>query len=203
MSFYDKFFEKYKEVIDKQSVPDDIIKKYEPILPKPIIDIWRNHGWGGYKDGLFWTINPDQYMKFIKKWVVLDYEKVYPIMRTAFGDLIIIYRFNKDDIDYNDLFIAVIDVKHHDADTVTTLGLEDFFEVGLIKNGRLINSSKIDHDLFYELVNKFGVLKYDQCYGFEPILPLGGKEKIKNAKVFNFDVHLEILTQALKEPIEF
>lgn len=201
MSFYEDFFKKYPQAIDSRGVPQEIMSNYETILPGPIIDIWKKHGWGGYRDGLFWTINPDKYLDYIKKWVVMDYEEVYPIMRTAFGDLIIIYNFKEADEEYEKIRTAVIDIKHHDADKIT-IGLEDFFETCLLRIGRLINSSKIDSDLFDDLVNKYGVLNYDLCYGFDPILPLYRKENIKNVKIVDFDTHLETLTQALAAPLE-
>lgn len=64
-----------------------------------------------------------------------------------------------------------------------------------------MNSTRIDPDLFFDgtLLDE---LKHDQCYGFEPIYLLGGKEVKENMKIVNFDMQLDILTQALKKPIK-
>ena len=128
-------------------------------------------------------------------------DAVYPIMRTAFGDLIIDYHFKKNDNQYEDVAIEVIDTKHHDVNNIT-VGLEDFFDHYLLRPGGFFAATNINFDLFYQAYDNLGALKYEQCYGYEPILPLGGKADIKNIKIVNFDVHLDILTQTLKEPLE-
>lgn len=113
MSGYDQFFEKYQEAIDAREVPQEVIKKYETILPAPIIDLWKRHGFGGYEEGLFWTINPDDYLGYIKKWIdFFDYEDIYPIIRTAFADIIIIYNLKKDDREYKEVGIENINIRH-------------------------------------------------------------------------------------------
>ena len=198
MSGYDQFFEKYQEAIDAREVPQEVIKKYETILPAPIIDLWKRHGFGGYYDGLFWTINPDDYLGYVEDWIdFFDYE-IYPIMRTAFADIIVIYDVKKDD---KDVGVENINIRHGKTNFVT-IGVEDFFRDILIEPGRFMSKSRINDDLFFYGVDNLGILKSDQCYGFEPIALLGGEETEKNMKTCNFDIHLDILTQVLGGPIE-
>ena len=201
MSGYDHFFEKYQEAIEAREVPQEVIQKYETILPTPIIDLWKRHGFGGYEEGLFWTINPDDYLGYLKKWIVFDYQDIYPIMRTAFADVIILYDLRKDDKDYTEVGVENINIRHAKTNNIS-IGLERFFSKSLLEPGFFMADTKIKSDLFFYAIDNLGLIKNDQCYGFEPIAILGGKDTEENMKIFNFDVHLDILTQALKKPIK-
>ncbi len=201
MSITDNFFEKYPDAINSKEVFESTISKYKDILPSPIIELWKKHGFGGYKNGLFWTINPDDYQDYLNRWIITEWNDVIPIMRTAFGDLIFIYGFEKNDPNYAHLGFKLIDVRHCSSNTIT-IGLDDFFENYLLQAGSLMAMTNIDGVHFLHGRGKLGILKSDECYGYEPILALGGKEKKENMKIFNYKVHLEILTNALKEKIE-
>ncbi len=195
MSIYDTFLETYPEAIDAQTVPETVIQKYEAILPEPIISLWKKHGFGGYDQGLFWTINPDEYLDNLQKWLKSDYDGAYPIMRTAFGDLIFICDINNKDKEYSYLIIKAVDIRHCEINFIT-FGLEGFFKNYLMDIGRLCSPTNIDPIMFFNTSDDFGILKSDQCYGFEPILAAGGKEKEKNIRIWNFDEYLRLSTRA-------
>ncbi len=67
MSMIEDFFKKYSEPIDATPVPKEVLKKYENKLPEPIIEMWKRHGFSGYEDGIFWTINPDEYQSYVNR----------------------------------------------------------------------------------------------------------------------------------------
>ena len=195
MSIYDTFLETYPEAIDAQTVPETVIQKYEAILPEPIIDLWKKHGFGGYHKGLFWTINPDDYLDNIQEWLKSDYDGAYPIMRTGFGDLIFISNINKEDTEYSHVRIEVVDIRNCKIEYIT-FSLEDFFKHYLLSVGSLHARTNIDNLLFLYGRMKLGILKSDQCYGFEPIPAAGGKEKEKNMRICNFNEYLGLSTRA-------
>ncbi len=198
MSGYDQFFEKYQEAIDAREVPQEVIKKYETILPAPIIDLWKRHGFGGYEEGLFWTINPDDYLGYVDDWIDFSDYKIYPIMRTAFADIIVIYNLKTDDKEFG---VENINIRHGKTNQIS-MSLEKFFRDILLEPGFFMADTRVKSALFFYGVDNLGILKSNQCYGFEPIALLGGEETEKNMKIFNFDIHLDILTQVLGGPIE-
>jgi hypothetical protein len=202
MSVYEDFFTKYSKAMDPTEVPIEVFNKYKKILPEPIISLWENHGFGGYRKGLFWTINPDEYNGYLEKWIKTQWNDVVPIMRTAFGDIIVMYNIDQDDDEWEDVGFRVIDLKHGDEDLVT-YGVESFFKRYLLRPGGLAEASQIDLDLFHYGVDNLGLLKADECYGFEPLLLSGGKENEESMKKLSFSPHLDILTQALPEPVKF
>lgn len=40
-----------------------------------------------------------------------------------------------------------------------------------------------------------GVLKYDECFGYVPLLALGGSEKVENLKKVKIKEHIKLITQ--------
>ncbi len=48
---------------------------------------------------------------------------------------------------------------------------------------------------YKEAVEKYGSLKYEECFGYEPLLSLGGNESVENIKKLNFRIHLDIISQ--------
>jgi len=40
-------------------------------------------------------------------------------------------------------------------------------------------------------------LKYDECFGFVPLLPMGGKKDVDHLEKVNEKVHIELITQLL------
>lgn len=194
MAVFEKFKQAWGNAIESEKVPDDIIQYYQGKLPDELIELWKEDGWGGYLDGILWTINPKKYEEYLKKWIIINY-KAYPFMRTAYGDLLILYKDIKNIIN-----VDIIDVRHQTLGMITPNGLEDFFENKAIRKGKI--TGKINGLSLLDVSESLGNLHHDECYGFQPILALGGEEKIENLKIVKFDTHLEILTQALSEPIE-
>lgn len=48
-------------------------------------------------------------------------------------------------------------------------------------------------DLYGEAVNKYGKLAYDECFGYVPLLALGGKESVENIKKVKMKEHIAVI----------
>ena len=54
---------------------------------------------------------------------------------------------------------------------------------------------KLDKDLYEEALSRYGTLEYDECFGFVPLLPLGGGEKADNLDKVKILPHIDLITQ--------
>ena len=52
-----------------------------------------------------------------------------------------------------------------------------------------------DIQKYNEAVTKYGNIKFDECFGYVPLLGLGGSEKVDNLKVVKTREHIELITQ--------
>ena len=48
---------------------------------------------------------------------------------------------------------------------------------------------------YIEAVNKLGKLEQDECFGYVPLLGLGGSEKVQNLKKVKIREHIELISQ--------
>ena len=65
----------------------DLIKKYESVLPEELLDICENYGQAELLDGYLRIINPEEYQELLEETYFRGKVSV-PIMTTAFGDII-------------------------------------------------------------------------------------------------------------------
>ena len=61
---------------------------------------------------------------------------------------------------------------------------------------KFLDDDSFLEDFFYEeAVKEYGNLDYNQCFGFVPLLVLGGKRDLTNIDQFGIKEHLELITQ--------
>nr|WP_321236366.1 T6SS immunity protein Tdi1 domain-containing protein [uncultured Psychroserpens sp.] len=186
MELLPEFKLNYKNIIESQPIDGNVLEKYSGTIPYVLGELWKQDGWAGYMNGFIWTINPDDYLEFVLRWIdVPKGTPVIPIMRTAFGDLLVWWEG----------WVKVIDVRHQELSPLHE-DLRKLFENFFTAKTYALEEMRSKY--FPKAHKKLGELKSDECYGFTPILALGGSEKTDNLKVVKFKEHLEILTQAFE-----
>lgn len=185
-----RFLELYKPQENLSKPDDEILNFGRQMLPKEIVELWEEYGFGEYGDGLIKVIDPRDYMNSLYTWLgQKDFNKI-PIIMTAFGD---IFYYRKLEDNEND--ISILDIHYRKID-VCTYSYEDFFE-GYILDKDIIKSV-LRKDLFNEAVKTLGQLKYEEIFFFTPALVLGGAENIKYVKKGKATVHHQVLLQIIQ-----
>lgn len=73
-------------------VPNSSIERYKNKLPEQLLKYWEDFGWCGYAEGLFWTVNPQDYESLLNTWLAgteaFKRDNYYVIARSAFGNCI-------------------------------------------------------------------------------------------------------------------
>lgn len=167
------------------SVDIDIIKKYSRQLPNQIIDIWKELGFGTFYNGYLKVVNPDDYIEIIKK----SYYKgdiSFPIMVTAFGDIITWE---------SDGYACIIKYRYGESDVISS-GFEYFFDIIADEE---CASDYFTIKKFESAVKKYGDLEYDECFGYVPLLALGGKESVNNLKKVKIREHIAMIFEFIGE----
>jgi len=90
------FVKKNKPDKNNEKASKQVLNEYLDLLPKPLLELWRKHGFGFYGDYQFRLINPSHWQATADQWVISDDEtQRTPIAITAMGELII-YRKMSD-----------------------------------------------------------------------------------------------------------
>ena len=164
-------------------------KKIENIrdkLPTEIKELQKKYGEGVFFNGFFKLLNSYDYLDLID-FSYFDAKKVVPFLMTAFGDI-----FVYEDDDY------IIRLSYKDIDYQVVGKTMQWFWDDLL-NPEYLNDYNLDTDinLYREAIKKYGELKYEECFGFVPVLPLGGKQDVEHLDKVNAKVHIELITQMI------
>lgn len=72
-------------------VPYEEAERYRGRVPDRLIEFWVRHGWGSWRDGLFWLCDPEPLMEPMHDLFAGDPEidagRLVPYFRDAFGDV--------------------------------------------------------------------------------------------------------------------
>jgi hypothetical protein len=175
----------------------DQIKKYEGKLPTRLLNYWKEYGWGAFGDGMFWLVNPADFVNVLDAWChnLVNIDDAYVIGRSAFGKLIVWKKGHGK-------FMHIIPFEH----TVYTFapnkhvqaGKEDF-SLGIflsrIDPASLEFEDKDEKPLFKRALKKLGATKMDEMYAFEPALSLGGPARLDSLVKVKLEEHLHFLAE--------
>lgn len=169
------------DYISVLNIEQKIVEKYKKVIPQKLLELWENKGLGMFMDGYLKTINPDEYKNILNE-SYFNAANSIPIMATAFGD-IITWEENK--------YVGLVRYKFGTSEIM--ISNYDLFLVLL--NDDSFASRFFQIDLYEKAVDKYGTLNYDECFGYVPILALGGKESINNLKKVKIREHIALITE--------
>ena len=161
-------------------MPQKVIEKYKDQVTAELVQIWQEDVLGTFLDGYLKVINPDEYLELVRA-TYFRGDISIPIFVTAFGD-IITWEENK--------YVGIIKYKNGS------------FNI-MIKNFthflKFIDSNHItkhfDLPLYHEAIEKYGPLDYSQCFGFVPLLALGGFKDVAHLQKVKVLEHIYLMYQ--------
>ena len=169
--------------IKGEKISDELIKQYETVLPDKLIAIWKEYGYGELLDGYLRIINPNDYQQLICDTYFRGNTSV-PVLVTAFGDVI---TYEAGD------YIGMVKYKYGSFNLVSkrfSYFLEDILDDYFL-------NEHFQLSMFDSAKKRLGTLGHDECYGFVPLLGLGGKEDVSNLKIVKTREHLDLITHLL------
>ncbi|WP_322403611.1 GAD-like domain-containing protein [Massilia luteola] len=205
---FEVFIDEFGEATHRFEVPASSIEKWRDKLPDQLLTYWKNEGWCGYANGLFWTVDPDEYEDLIDEWLedtkLEEIDSFHVIARSAFGDLYACGENTGRSVTIacplNNIIAFKNKLKPKPKDDLD-LSIRAFFSLSEPKDFDLKDENS--QPLFKRASEKLGQLAPDEMYGFEPALVLGGKIRLENLFKVKTDVHLTILRQLASPALPF
>jgi hypothetical protein len=192
------FLEQFGQPTHFRKVDPAYIERYRNKLPDKLIAYWLELGFSGFKDGLFWIVDPSEFDGAMNLWIedlpIVEQDKYHVIARNGFGDLYLWgeetgykYKLNVCNGWILEKKKPLAKLRNEEKD----LYLQIFFSNFEVKNVDLKDDA--GGSLFNKAVEKYGPLEQNEVFGFEPALFLGGKQKLENVNKLDIHVHLSIL----------
>lgn len=196
---FEVFIEEFGEATQRTEVPEARIDDWRGRLPDQLIAYWKDEGWCSYANGLFWTVNPDDYEDLVDEWLhdsfLEQIDEFHVIARSAFGELFLWGQKTGGSVT---ILCATHSIICLSANLQRRMDDPDFYLRTFFSN-KSIDRCDLDDEsgqpLFERALAALGPLEPDEVYGFEPAIVLGGKMRLENLAKLKLDVHLTILRQ--------
>ncbi|QQN30262.1 GAD-like domain-containing protein [Pseudomonas syringae group genomosp. 3] len=195
------FLETFGGQVGRQEVPESSIDRYRGKLPNQLLTYWAEHGWCGYGDGIFWTVNPQEYDAVVASWLegtkFETFDAYHLIARSAFGDLYLWGEETGASLKITSILSRYTTHKSLYLGSQMDKGLQSFIL------SRKVGSNDYG-DLFRPARKKLGTLHHDEMYGFVPALMLDGADTLDHLEKVKAVEHLVLLSQLSDlEPYDF
>lgn len=197
---FEYFISKFGEATKHVDIPASSIEKWRGKLPDQLLKYWKEEGWCEYANGLFCTVDPDEYEDLVDEWLadtqLEQLNAFHVIARSAFGDLYVCGEKSGRSVTIacpiHMISALPKELKAKTKDDLN-LSIRSFFAFS--KPTRFDMQDESGQPLFERAMAKLGALESDEIYGFEPAVVLGGKVNLENLAKVKTDVHLTILRQ--------
>ncbi len=191
--YFELFLEEMGPPIERRDVSALSLKRYRGKLPDQLLDYWQEQGWCGYADGLFWTVDPEEYEPVLEAWIgdtpFMEHDAYHIIGRGAFGDL---YFWGEK----SGRSLTIMPVDSSCIFRESQVVLENKQDQQLQSFFGSMDRERNDFDgMFAPALEKLGPVKYDEMYGFVPALALGGPSKLDHLEKLKAVEHLIFLGQ--------
>ena len=164
-----------------QDIKQELFQKYKTIVPDELTKIWEGYGFGRLIGGYLKIINPEDYQELLNETYFRGNISV-PILTTAFGDIVTLEEGQ---------YIGM--VKYKNGNFVMLAKIFKRFMQNLGDDYFLEKYFQVPQ--YTEAVNKLGKLEQDECFGYVPLLGLGGSEKVDNLNKVKIREHIELISQ--------
>ncbi len=161
------------------TLPSDFIDSFREMLPEEMIYVWEEYGLGFFGNGYFRVIDPRAFADPLEE-IFFAGKECVPLMVTALGDVLV---WDDDAVCYELIFCRY--------------GIYKLFEEDIFR--QLLDKEFVNN--FFELVNYaeavklYGVPDFDECFGYVPLLALGGGETADHLKRCKVREHIYLISQ--------
>lgn len=171
----------FQGFIKEKEASPEVCKQYEGILPSEMTALWEKYGFGSIMGGYLKVINPEEYQQLLLDTYFRGSISI-PMLATAFGD-IITWEENR--------YIRIIKYKNGIFQGMAA-GFDFFLED--LQSG-YYSKNYFEISKYEEAVKMWGCIAFDECFGYVPLLGLGGSGSVKSLKKVKIREHIEIIAQ--------
>lgn len=174
----ERLFEKF---LKENDVSQQLCSKYETVLPSELIDLWRKYGFGSFMEGYLKIINPEEYQDLLIDTYFRGSVSI-PMFITAFGDII---------TSEEDQYIGIVRYKNGNFNILS----RNFKRFLQNLEDEYFQEKYFQIPQYVEAVKRLGEIKHDECFGYVPLLGLGGSEKVENLDKVKIREHIELISR--------
>lgn len=165
----------------------ELIGQYQDLVPPELLTVWQEYGFGTFCDGYLKIVNPADYADLL----VDTYEHTSTAAPTAAPPLVLFATAMGDLLVWERGYLVLVDYRHSNTNSVAIsfeLLFRDFADDYFLK-----------HDLRWEPYpaarERLGEPAFDECFGYVPLLALGGPETAEHLEKVKLREHIALIGQ--------
>lgn len=179
--------ELFENFVRVSAASTQIINKYKDSLPEELIGVWKKYGFGSLLDGYLKVIDPEEFQQILNDSYFRASVSI-PIFATGMADLIT-WEENK--------YLRLVKYRRGNFHGISA-GFEFFFS-DLSDEG--FCDRHLDWLQYKGAVAMKGKLGFNDCFGYVPLLGLGGAEQVEHLQKVQIKDHI-LLINELVGPIQ-
>jgi len=180
---FTKFLETYGSLASTKDIPSDDLEKIKSAIPFELLELFQE-GEGSLMNGFLWIVNPNKHQELVDEAYLPFSTPTVCFARDAFGSFYL----------WEDNSIIYVDINSSKSEVVGTK-IKVFFDLKMTDSGFL--SKRTSYDKFLKAKDVLGELSADECYGYFPLIGMGGAEKAENLKKVKIKEYISIVAQSL------
>ena len=198
------FFENFGMPFASTPVSAETLAKYRGKLPDRLLEYWQEFGFCGFKDGIFWLTNPEDYEDILAEWLPEDElkkKKHYVIARSGFGDLFVWNSELGYEYEISSLWRWILKIDIHFSDWIRDGRADEVIDI-FIGSNRYEELDTQDNDgnpLFQRCVELWGPLAENEMFTFAPYPFINNSMTLDAIRKADLFINFDIIRQ-MKEP---
>lgn len=198
------FFENFGMPFASTPVSAETLAKYRGKLPDRLLEYWQEFGFCGFKDGIFWLTNPEDYEDILTEWLPEDElkkKKHYVIARSGFGDLFVWNSELGYEYEISSLWRWILKIDIHFSDWIRDGRADEVIDI-FIGSNRYEELDTQDNDgnpLFQRCVELWGPLAENEMFTFAPYPFINNSMTLDAIRKADLFINFDIIRQ-MKEP---
>lgn len=191
MGFGEVFRTAYGQGVQYRAFTEADRNRLDGRVPGYLLDLWESDGWAGYRNGLLWMVDPDEFAPVLAAWNVPDDPPLIVVARTAMGKLFLLGSFRAPN---GSLAPTVLALNPHSASYNAVGPVAEKFLTRSIADEDYLKPAMQEAET-QRAAKSVGPIAWNEMYGYEPALALGGPGKPDTVRRFDIFTHHLLLSQ--------
>lgn len=171
-----------KALVPGAIVGEEVFSQWRNSVPPVLADTWKAHGFASIAAGFVRLVDPSSLQDLVAATTV-GFEEAIPVFTTALADIGV----------FHDGRVEVLKYRHGRVG-ILPVDPDELFDIVGSPTG-LEEADYLDWQPFPEAVERLGVPGGDECFGFTPLLVLGGSEAADKLDIVKLREHIVLITQ--------
>jgi len=182
---FTKLLARFPEYTIYDKPTSELVARYSALLPPEMLAVWQEYGFGTFRNGYLKIVNPDDFTDLLAEtYQLVSTPTATPpivLFATAMCDLLI----------WEDGFLTRIDYRHGETEIIGK-NLNLFFK----NHADDFNpQQRLLWEPFPAARQRLGEPAFDECFGYVPLLALGGPETVDHLQKVKLREHIYLISQ--------